>query len=107
MVDNTKVAMHKHNTVIQRLFFVLVHAAGVVADRGRNISLKEKKMKKKRSFSWWQLLINFITGGFFGPIFLTVVFMPMHLDDLILTISSIVGAFAFGGFYWLIYKDRP
>ena len=32
--------------------------------------------------------------------------MPMHLDDLILAMSSIVGAFAFSGFYWMIYKIK-
>ena len=63
-------------------------------------------MKKTHSFSYWQLVLNFITGGFFGPIFLTVLFMPMHLEDLILILSSIVGAFAFSGFYWMIYKPR-
>ena len=66
----------------------------------------DKKVKKSRSFSYWQLLFNFITGGFFGPISLTVLFMPMHLDDLILMLSSIVGAFAFSGFYWMIYKPK-
>lgn len=63
-------------------------------------------MKKKPSFSYWQLVLNFITGGFFGPISLTVLFMPGYLNDIILILSSIVGAFAFSGFYWMIYKPR-
>ena len=67
---------------------------------------RDKKSKKSHSFSYWQLLFNFIVGVFFGPICLTVLFMPMHLDDLILILSSIAGAFAFSGFYWLIYKPR-
>ena len=49
---------------------------------------QRQKMKKSHSSFWWQLLLNFITGCFFGPIFLTVLFMPMHLNDLILIMSS-------------------
>ena len=66
--------------------------------------MKNKKFKKGHSFSYWQLLFNFIVGGFFGPICLTVLFGD--LGDFILAMSSIAGAFAFSGFYWLIYKPR-
>lgn len=67
---------------------------------------KNKKSKKSHSFSYWQLLFNFIVGGFFGPIFLTVLFMPGDLGDFILAMSSIAGALAFSGFYWMIYRPR-
>ncbi len=67
---------------------------------------RDKKFKKSHSFSYWQLLFNFIVGGFFGPISLTVLFMPGDLGDFILAMSSIAGAFAFSGFYWMIYKPR-
>lgn len=63
-----------------------------------------EKSKKSHSFSYWQLLFNFIIGGFFGPIFLTVFWWDLH--DFIFILSSIAGAFAFSGFYWMIYKPK-
>lgn len=65
---------------------------------------KNKKSKKSHSFSYWQLLFNFIVGVFFGPISLTV--FCGDLPDFILILSSIAGAFAFSGFYWMIYKPK-